>query len=340
MSDSYIATIDGFGDAFPLRLRPAPRPQPRQGEIVVQVEAAAVNPIDVRRRGGYGSRLFSLMGAARMPLVLGNDFVGTVCAVGKGVTGLREGDAVFGAKPPSSAGTHATHVAMRAEHARLRPSSIPAAALATLPYNFLTVTRAFADAGICRETVNGRPVLVHGATGGLGQIAVWLLRRLGASVTAVGGGKGLGACLAAGADVLVDRHRQSLASLPRHFAATLNFANWDDEADLLRRLAPDAAGHATTVHPLLGNFDRLGLFRGGVATLVGKRGKRGLIPKGARYGWTTFRPNPSALQALADCAAALAPPEVKTFTLSEAGQAFLHVGQGQPGRAVLLPGEL
>ncbi|QBY55486.1 alcohol dehydrogenase catalytic domain-containing protein [Cupriavidus oxalaticus] len=340
MSHSYIAAIDGFGDAFALRVRPVSCPQPRQGEIAVQVEAAAVNPIDVRRRGGYGSRLFSLMGAARMPLVLGNDFVGTVCAVGQGVTGLREGDAVFGAKPPSSAGTHATHVTMRADHARLRPSSIPAAALATLPYNFLTVTRAFADAGICRETVNRRPVLVHGATGGLGQIAVWLLHRLGASVTAVGGAKGLDACLAAGAAEVVDRHRQRLASLPRHFAATVNFANWGDEADLLHLLAPDAVGHATTVHPLLGNFDRLGLLGGVMATLVGKRGKRALTPKGARYGWTTFRPNPSALQALADCAAALAPPAVKTFTLSQTEQAYLHVMQGQPRRAVLLPGQL
>ncbi|MGO4307031.1 alcohol dehydrogenase catalytic domain-containing protein [Cupriavidus sp. RAF12] len=340
MSQSYVAAIDGFGDAFALRLRPASCPQPGQGEIAVQVNAAAVNPIDVRRRGGYGRRLFSLMGAARMPLVLGNDFVGTVFAVGRGVTGLREGDAVFGAKPPSSAGTHATHVTMRAEHARLRPSSVPAAALATLPYNFLTVTQAFADAGICRETVNGRPVLVHGATGGLGQIAVWLLHRLGASVTAVGGSKGLDACLVAGAAEVVDRHRQSLASLPRHFAATLNFATWDDEAELLQLLTPDAAGHATTVHPLLGNFDRLGLLRGGAATLIGKRGKRGLIPNCVRYGWTTFRPNPSALQALADCAAALAPPAVKTFTLSQAGQAYLHVEQGQPRRAVLLPGQL
>ncbi len=77
-----------------------------------------------------------------------------------------------------------------------------------------------------------------------------------------------------------------------------------------------------------------------MATLVGKRGKHGLIPKGARYGWTTFRPNPSALQALADCATELAPPAVKTFTLSQAGQAYLHVEQGQPRRAVLLPGRL
>jgi D-arabinose 1-dehydrogenase-like Zn-dependent alcohol dehydrogenase len=266
-----------------------------------------------------------------MPLVLGNDFAGTVCAVGRGVTGLREGDAVFGVKPPSNAGTHATHVTVRAEHVCLSPPSISAEALSTLPYNFLTVTRAFTDAGISRETVKGRHVLVHGATGGLGQIAVRLLHGLGATVTAVGGSDGLDACRAGGADELMDRHRQSLAALPRHFAATLNFASWEDETELLRLLAPDAAGHATTVHPLLGNFDRLGLLAGGVATLIDKRDRRRMTPKNSRYGWTIFRPNSSALLALSHCAAALAPPSLKTFAFTQAEQAYLHVKQRRPG---------
>ncbi|KAF7964286.1 hypothetical protein AWV80_39390 [Cupriavidus sp. UYMU48A] len=69
-----------IGEAFPLQVRPKSYRKPRNGEIVVQVEAAAVNPIDVRRRSGYGRRILSLMGATRMPLVLGNDFAGTVCA--------------------------------------------------------------------------------------------------------------------------------------------------------------------------------------------------------------------------------------------------------------------
>ncbi|MGN5479211.1 hypothetical protein ACTMU2_26560 [Cupriavidus basilensis] len=134
-----------------------------------------------------------------------------------------------------------------------------------------------------------------------------MLHLLGANVTAVGAKSGLQACFDAGATAVVDRHAQSLASLRRHFAATLNFANWDDEAALLRLLSPDAAGHATTVHPLLGNFDRLGLVAGGAASLAGKRAKRALIPHGARYGWTMFRSSAAVLQSLATCAASLRP---------------------------------
>src|SRR6516164_9262118 len=61
-----------------------PRRSPAADEIEIAVEAASVNPIDVRRADGYGRRLFSLVGASRFPMTLGNDSAGTVVAVGKG----------------------------------------------------------------------------------------------------------------------------------------------------------------------------------------------------------------------------------------------------------------
>src|SRR5271157_1396018 len=67
-------------------IREFPRGRPAAGEIEVAVEAASVNPIDVRRAEGYGRRLLSLMGASRFPMTLGNDFAGTIVAVGERVT--------------------------------------------------------------------------------------------------------------------------------------------------------------------------------------------------------------------------------------------------------------
>ena len=86
---SLAAVIDAFGDADALKLRDVPRRAPRRDEIEVMISATSVNPIDVRRRGGYGQKLFSLLGAARMPLVLGNDFAVIVTAAGRGVSGFR-----------------------------------------------------------------------------------------------------------------------------------------------------------------------------------------------------------------------------------------------------------
>ncbi|HJV02187.1 MAG TPA: alcohol dehydrogenase catalytic domain-containing protein [Burkholderiaceae bacterium] len=352
-----VAAFDRFGASAEPVLRRLPLPAPGRGEIAVRVQAASVNPIDVRRRGGYGRKLFRLMGAARLPLVLGNDFAGTVTAVGAGVRGVRVGDAVFGAKPPSSAGTHAQHVVVRAEHAAPSPGGIPATVLAALPYNYLTVRRALADAGIDRASAHGRAVLVHGAGGGLGLLALHILHGWGAHVTATCGAAAIDTCRRAGALHALDYRRMPLAGLPRRFAATLNFADWDDEAALLALLAPGALGHATTVHPMLGNVDRLGLLRGGLATLRQRRQWRARVPAGARYAWTVFRPDHAALAELAELAARLAAQlaaqvaapltdhvpgyaaltSVVPYDLSDAAQAFRHVEQRRPGRAVLLP---
>jgi len=332
------AVIDRFGDAAQLQLRGLPMPRPGRGQILVQVEAASVNPIDVRRRAGYGRGLLSLMGAARLPLVLGNDFAGTVCAVGPGVAHWREGDPVFGAKPPDSRGSHASHVLVDARHALRQPAGMSAVQLAALPYNFLTVWRALAGAGITPATAAGRRVLVHGASGGLGLIALRFLHSMGAQATAVAGGTGQQACLRAGAVEVLDRHATPLSALPAGFAATLNFANWDDETALLRLLEAKALGHASTVHPLLGLVDRHGLVGGLARAWYQRRRMAARVPAGARYAWTVFGPNPAALDSLAGLAPLLEVPGPLTpYPLAKAGLAHRHVERREPGRVILQP---
>jgi NADPH:quinone reductase-like Zn-dependent oxidoreductase len=338
MSIPCVAAVLGqFGGPEQLDLREMPLPQPGRGQIVVRVKAAAVNPIDVRRRAGYGKRLLSLMGAARLPLVLGNDFAGTVCAVGRGVTAFREGDAVFGAKPPSSQGSHASHLVIDAGLALHKPPDMAAEQLAALPYNFLTVSRALAGAGITRSNISGREVLVHGASGGLGLIALRLLHAMGAHVTAIAGQR-RALCHQAGAAHVLDRHGAPLRALPQQFAATLNFGSWDDEASLLNLLTRNAVGHATTVHPLLGELDRHGLTGGAAGAWLARRRMAAQVPSGARYAWTVFRPDRAALEHLADFAPLLQlPGELKRYALAQAGLAHTHVERQLPGRAILLP---
>jgi len=332
------AAITSFGGAQNVMLREIALPQPKRGQIVVQVHAASVNPIDTRRRAGYGRRMMSLMGAAQMPLVLGNDFAGIVCAVGPDVTAFREGDKVYGVKPPSSQGTHATNVVIDARHALLQPAGMSPMQLAVLPYNFLTVMRSFAGAGIDRGTIEGRRVLVHGASGGLGLIALRLLHAMGAQVTAVASAGNRHACVEAGAASVIDRHAVPLRALPKEYAATLNFASWEDDVSLLRLLTPGALGHATTVHPLLGQVDVNGLVGGLARAWWIKRRVGAHRPHGSRYGWTVFRPDREALAALADYAPLLAlPVALGTYALADAAQAHRHVEQHYPGRAVLLP---
>ena len=225
---------------------------PAADEVEIAVEAASVNPIDVRRAEGYGRRLLSLLGAGKFPMVLGNDFVGTVANSRAHVSAVKPGDRVYGLKPASVDGTHAFTFWSRP---LMCCTSLPAGhqeALAALPYSFVTMWLAVRGAGLTRENAAGKKVLVHGAGGGLGTLALQMLSAWGAKITAIARPPTLAGCLQAGAAEVLDVGKESFSSLDRTFDATLNFATWDDDLALVRCLRDGALGHATTVHPLVG----------------------------------------------------------------------------------------
>jgi NADPH:quinone reductase-like Zn-dependent oxidoreductase len=334
-----------LGAATPAKLavREVATPEPRAGELRVRVEATAVNPIDAKRAGGYGRRLLALKGAARFPLVLGNDFAGTVEAAGTGVTGFVAGQRVYGLLGTGrGGGAHASQVVVPQAQLRAAPEGIDAASLAVLPYSFTTMWLALRGAGLTRANAAGRRVLVLGAAGGLGRLALPLLADWGAEVTAIASACNADTCRALGAHAVVERGPTAIASLPAHFDAVLNFAAWDDDAALASRLGPTALGHATTVHPLLGHFDRLGWWRGALACRRDFGALRAAVrarAPSARYAWTVFRPDAGALTAL-DAglrAGRFALPVGIEAPFEQASAAFEHVAAGRPGRAVLRP---
>jgi len=323
-----------------LELRRVPRRNPAADEVEIAMEAASVNPIDVRRAEGYGRRLLSLIGAGKFPLVLGNDFAGTIATVGSKVSAFKVGDRVYGLKPASAQGTHASQVLAKAAHVLPAPAGQDPQALAAIPYSFVTMWLAVRGAGLTRENAAGKKVLVHGAGGGLGTLALQMLSVWGAKTTAAAWPEMHAGCLQAGAAEVVDSSKESFASLGRVFDATLNFATWDDDLTLVRCLRDGALGHATTVHPMLGNFDKYGWVRGALRSLSEKKSHRAALPKGTRnYAWVLFRPDSEALSELAELVEQqrLNLPIAVRSPLQQADEAFDHVRKGRPGRAVLTP---
>ena len=326
-----------------LALRTAKMPHPTRRRVVVRVEATSVNPIDVKRAAGYGQRLLGLKGAARFPLALGNDVAGVVDAAGPDCRRWRVGDRVFGLVPTGPQGAHASHVVVNEIYLRAAPSTYSAAELATLPYTFTTLWLALQGIGLTPGTAGGRAILIGGASGGLGRLAIQLLGHWGARVTAVSGAASVTACRELGAHAVLDRSSAAVSSLSAQFDASLNFGAWQDEAELIGRLKPGALGHATTVHPLLGSFDERGWLGGALHArrewsrmrlLAAARGKA------TRYAWVLFQPGVDALDALEALLPQLrlALPVGLTVPLAEGARAFQHVDEQRPGRAVLLPG--
>lgn len=318
------------------------RTSPKSGEVEVAVSAASVNPIDVQRAAGYGRTLLSLLGAGTFPLVLGNDFAGTVSAVGDDVTAYSVGDRVFGAKKPSRAGTHASHVLVQArpDTLAIAPGSLELSMLAALPYSFMTMWHAVRGAGLTKGNARGKKILIHGAPGGLGSLAAQMLSDWGGEVTAIAFPKDHDACLALGARRAIDLSTTPFTELAGSFDATLNFATWDHDQQLLGCLKSNGLGHATTVHPMLRTFDDNGLILGAIKIFLGKRASRKALPVGVmNYQWTIFRPNADALTELlrllnggrAKLEIGLRAP------LSDGNSAFEHIKGREAGRAILTP---
>ncbi|MEV0521997.1 NADP-dependent oxidoreductase [Streptomyces sp. NPDC050439] len=189
--------IDDYGSAGSLRLDARPLPALAPGEVLVRVHAAGVNPIDWETRAGRGVAL------TRFPAVLGWDVSGIVTAVGPGPVTLRVGDEVFGTvRFPHLAGGYAQFVAAPADHLAVKPPEVPHLVAAASAMPVLTALQTlFEDAG---RPLAGSRVLIHGAAGGVGQAAVQLAKREGATVIATASTRNHAYLLDLGADQVVD----------------------------------------------------------------------------------------------------------------------------------------
>ena len=158
-----------------LELIDVPRPEPGPTEVLVRVTAAGVNPLDwkTRRRGVF-------LGSP--PFTVGADVAGLVAALGSGVTRFAVGDRVFGLpRFPAAAAAYAEYLTSPSRHLARTPASLSDVEAAALPMAALTAWQALVDtAGVTA----GSRVLVHGAGGGIGHLAVQIARARGAYVIA------------------------------------------------------------------------------------------------------------------------------------------------------------
>lgn len=166
--------IHKYGWPRVLTYEDAPRPEPKEDELLIRVHATSVNPADWQIRSG---RRFKLK--KPFSLILGFDVSGVVEAVGSSVTDFQVGDAVYGWVDVREGGAYAEYTAGPATDFAHKPNSLDHIQAAALPVVALTAWQALFDAG---ELSAGQKVLIHAAAGGVGHIAVQLAKWKGAYV--------------------------------------------------------------------------------------------------------------------------------------------------------------
>ncbi len=166
-----------YGGPDVLAAESVAKPEPRDDEVLIRVQAAGVNPVDCKTRAGA----FQTNGDT-LPLTMGRDVAGEIEAVGPGVETLSVGQPVY-AFLASRSGGYAEYALARTHEVAPKPHSLEPVRAAAVPLAALTAWQALFEHGRLEP---GQRVLIHGAAGGVGHFAVQLARDRGATVIAVG----------------------------------------------------------------------------------------------------------------------------------------------------------
>ncbi|QAY68546.1 NADP-dependent oxidoreductase [Paenibacillus protaetiae] len=216
-----------YGGPDVLRLEQVTVPKAAEGEVVVRVHAAGVNPGDWQIRSGLAGDRFEL------PYTPGWDISGVVASVGEGVTGLKQGDAVYGMT--ANSGGCAEYVAVPAGHLALKPRSADFVQAAALPQSGFTAWHALFIQG---KLEAGHTVLINGAAGGVGHLAVQLARWKGAAVIGAASARNKTFLDRLGVDRFVDYTAVLPPDMVRIADLVLDTAGGDQGSWLLDTLKP------------------------------------------------------------------------------------------------------
>ncbi|XP_046445882.1 reticulon-4-interacting protein 1, mitochondrial-like [Daphnia pulex] len=294
-------------------------PLSRPNDVLVKVNAASVNALDVMMTEGYGHQVFEKFNklkssvfrqmANNQDLSLtypGRDFAGVVQAVGGSVTGIKPGDEVMGVIQPPLPGSHAEYLVASACNMKHKPENLTMEEAASIPYAGLTAWSALSiTAELCIGS-KGKRVLVLGAAGGVGTIAIQLLKNWGTLVVSTGSSEAIPFLLQLGSDFAVDY------TSPEADSELQQFGGFDVILDCSGRtekfsyslLKPWAnAKYVTLSPPTLRNFDEHGMIGGlmknGLDLLAANSTA---IIEGKTLRWAYFIPSSAALTQLVDLA--------------------------------------
>lgn len=188
--------INEYGDASVVKIAEIAVPQPQGDEVLVRVDSAAVNPVDWKIRDGFGQML-----GLKLPVVLGCEIAGTVESLGPDAQNLQIGDAVYAFISLQRNGGYAEYAIAKSDEIALKPKNLDFENAAAVPVGALTAWQSLFDlAGL----QSGQTVLIHGASGGVGSMAVQLAKAKGAHIIASASGKNENFVRDLGADEFID----------------------------------------------------------------------------------------------------------------------------------------
>ena len=206
--------IDKYGKV-PMRMAEVPTPEINEYEVLAEIYAASINPIDFKIRDGKVKMLLKY----EMPLILGNDFSGVITKVGSKVSRFKVGDEIYARPRKNKIGTFAEYIAIHEDDIALKPKNLSFEEAASIPLVGLTSYQALHD---IMQLQKGQKILIHAGSGGVGTFAIQLAKIMGATVTTTASEAGANLVKSLGADEIINYKTEKFEDILKDYDAVFD----------------------------------------------------------------------------------------------------------------------
>jgi NADPH:quinone reductase-like Zn-dependent oxidoreductase len=319
-------TFKRYGGLDQITFADIPRPVPKPDEILVQVHAAGLNPIDVAIPKGTFKPILRF----QLPATLGSDLAGVVVEVGSRVTRFKPGEAVFASIFDLGTGALAEFAVVPENATALKPTNLDFVQAASIPMVGLTSWQALKERA---RITRGQKVFIPAGSGGIGTFAIQLAKHLGATVATTTSTGNVELVRSLGADEVIDYKKQEFEEVLRDYDPVLGTVRGDALMKALRILKPNS-----TVVSLIGPPDAafarargMNFFMAIVFGLLSRRIIRRAQKRGTKYSFLFVHPDGCQLAEIGELLNAehIRPVIDRVFPFDQAKEALAYLEKGR-----------
>lgn len=328
------AQIEKYSKEINVSVNEVPIPKPKENEVFVKVMAAAVNPLEILQLTGS----VRLIQNYRMPLTLGNECSGIVEKVGNNVKGFSVGDRVYTRLPINNIGAFAEYVAVDHEALAEMPSGYEFITVAAIPLAGLTAYQGLVEA---LEVQSGKTLLMTGASGSFGQIAVPIAKSMGLHVIATGNARSKEKLLKMGVDLYIDYKKdnywETLSDID-YVIDTLGANEFEHELSVLKK-GGRLLSLRTAPNRMFAKRNGYSWLKRGLFTLAGHKFDSAAHKQGKEYRFMFVRSNGNQLKRITEMVEKYhIMPDIdsKIFSLSQVNEALEHMAHGKLNGKIII----
>ncbi|GIO54504.1 NADP-dependent oxidoreductase [Paenibacillus cineris] len=326
-------TINKYGKNVPLVMTEQPMPNIGEHDVLVEIHAASLNPIDYKIKEGKMKLLLNY----KFPLILGNDFSGVVVKVGSRVNTFKPGDEVFGRPRKNRIGTLAEFIAVHEEDICLKPENLTFEEAASIPLIGLTTYQAFVD---ILNLQKGQKILIHAGSGGVGTFAIQLAKLMGAFVATTASEKGYDLVKSLGADLIINYKKENFEEILTGYDAVFDTLGGEALDKSFRILKP--GGQIVSISGMpnarFGREAKLGWVKTTILSIASRKIKAQEKKSQSAYHFLFMKPSGEQLKVIKGyIEGGLIKPIIdKVYLLKDAAQAFHYLESGRAKGKVVI----